>query len=301
MKLLDHNKVEIYSPAKINLFLAVIGERGDGYHDILSLVDAVKFGDILRIELVPEKHDSIECSMEGVPICEENLILKAIKAVRKYYFFDHGVKVFLNKKIPMGAGLGGGSSNAVALLKGLNELLGRVLSQELMKEIAIELGSDCLIFLDEGLKVVRGRGEKVEKVGLKLGEKIRGQKVIIFKPEFSINTGWAYGQMRQNPEYYVNNKDAEIALDVGIGRLLKGMDLENILYNNFEYIIFNKHKELKNLMDVLYKNFNVKGLLSGSGSACFILLKADSDGERIKERIREELGNKIFIVETEME
>lgn len=301
LKVLNQNVIEVFSPAKINLFLAVIGERGDGYHDILSLAGTVKFGDFLKIELVPEGKDIIECRVAGVPLGEENLIMKAIKAVRQKHTFSAGVKVCLDKKIPMGAGLGGGSSNGVVTLKALNELLGGPLSKEEMREIALGLGSDCLIFLDEGLKVVRGRGEDVVRAGIELEEKIKGRGVIIFKPKFSVNTGWAYEEMRKNPGIYVNERDAEVALNVGIGRLLKGMELEGIFYNNFENVIFKKYKELKRMMDVLYEEFNVKGLLSGSGSACFVLLRPGSDGEEIKNRIKEELGEGIFVVETEME
>lgn len=296
-----NRSLEVFSPAKINLFLTVIGERGDGYHDILSLVGTISFGDILRIELVSGGKDSIECDVQGVPLGEENLILKAIRAIRRKHSFSEGVKVYLDKKIPMGAGLGGGSSNGVVTLKALNELLDGVLSKEEMREMALGLGSDCLIFLEEGLKVVRGRGDKVERAGIELEERIRGRRVVIFKPKFSINTGWAYGEMRKHSESYVNERDSEVALDVGIGRLLKGMELEGILYNNFENVIFRKYPELKRMMKILYEEFNVKGLLSGSGSACFVLLRPENDGEEIKRRIEEELGEGIFVVETELE
>lgn len=301
MSLLLRNVIEVFSPAKVNLFLAVVGERSDGFHDILSLVGTVKFGDFLRFELVPGGEDTIECEVKEMPLGEDNLIMKAIKTFRKKYFFEQGVKVYIDKKIPIGAGLGGGSSNAIATLKGLNELLGGVLNKEEIGELAIGLGSDCLLFLEEGLKVVRGRGERIERLDVEIEKKIKGQRIIIFKPKFSINTGWAYGEMKKHPEDYVNPLDAELALDVGISRLLKGMSLEGILFNNFENVILEKYKELKRIKEILYEEFNVKSLLSGSGSACFVLLRPEIDAEGIKKRIREVLGEEIFVVETQVE
>ncbi|PWU07441.1 MAG: 4-(cytidine 5'-diphospho)-2-C-methyl-D-erythritol kinase [Verrucomicrobia bacterium] len=293
--------IEKKSVAKLNLFLAVLGKRSDIYHDILSLVARVRFGDNLRMELVPGGEDKIECDVCGVPLGEENLIMKAIGEVRKRVKFREGVRVILDKKIPMGAGLGGGSSNGVATLVGLNELLGKVLREEELRTIAKSMGSDCLFFLEEGVKVIRGRGDEVERVGIGIEERISGKRIIIFKPQYSIATAWAYGEMAKRPELYIKQRDAEVALDVGLGRLLKGEGLEGLLYNNFEYVIFEKYPELKKLMKELYEEFHVKGLLSGSGSACFVLMNLESDSEGIKRKIKEVLGEEIFMIETEME
>lgn len=291
-------RIEIFSPAKINLFLAVMGERGDGFHELLSLVGQVKFGDTLRMELVKGEEDRIECDVDCVPVGGDNLIMRAIVEVRRRFSFSEGVRVKLEKRIPMGAGLGGGSSNGVAALKGLNSLLGGVLSKKEMKEIAMRLGSDCPIFLEEGVVVVRGRGEEVERVGVEVEEQIRGQRVMIFKPGFSINTGWAYGEMRKRPECYIKEEDGKKMLEEGLGKILQGGGLEGILYNNFEDVIFGEHLELREVRKILYKDFNVRGIMSGSGSACFLILKADSDVEGIKKRIEKVLGKGIFIVET---
>lgn len=295
---MKHHSLQIFSPAKINLFLAVMGEREDGFHEVLSLVAKVKFGDRLEIALVEGMQDQIECDNEDVPVGRENLIMKAIMEIRQRYEFSAGVKVKLNKRIPMGAGFGGGSSNGVAVLKGLDRLLGGVFDKEEMKKIAMCVGSDCPLFLEEGLVVIRGRGEESEKVVKELGERIRGQRVIIFKPEYSINTGWAYKEMKKNPEHYLIKKDAEVALSTGIERLINGNELASILYNNFEHVIFMAYPDLRQMMTILYQEYQVEALLSGSGSGCFFLLKEDSDVRVIKKRIQEILGKSIFLVET---
>lgn len=289
--------IEVFSPAKINLFLGVIGKRKDEFHELLSLVAPVNFGDTLNIELVNDK-DSIESDFIGLPMDEENIILKAIKAFRRKYAFENGVKVLLDKKIPIGAGLGGGSSNAIATLKGVNYLLGHALNQEDLQKIAIALGSDCVLFFENGPVIMKGRGEIVEALDEELKEKLKGQRVLIFKPKFSVDTKWAYQQMALNPKFYIEREDAEFILKEGIEQFLTSEDLSGVLYNNFEKIILEKYKELGELMKNLKKQFRTKVLLSGSGSACFCTLDEKSDISGILKMIKEVLGKDIFIVET---
>lgn len=293
--------LEIFSPAKINLFLAVMGEREDRFHEILSLVAKVKLGDNLEIALNERIEDKIECNIEGVPLDNENLIMKAIKKIRQNHRFHEGVYVKLNKRIPIGAGFGGGSSNAVATLKGLNQLLGEPINTDQIKKLAMELGSDCPLFLEEGLMVIRGRGEKIERAGKELNERFKGQRILLFKPTYSINTRWAYEEMRKNPKYYVIKQDAEMGFNIGVERLIRGNELESILFNNFENIVFKAYPALRDVMTTLYEEHHIRGLLSGSGSGCFCLLKKDSDVIAIKKRIKEVIGEDIFIVESEID
>lgn len=289
--------IEVFSPAKINLFLGVVGKREDGFHELLSLITTVNFGDNLKIQLV-EDQDSINCDYAGIPPAEENIVMKAIESFRRKYAFENGVQVSLNKKIPIGAGLGGGSSNAVALLNGLNELLGQPLDSEDLKEIAIGLGSDCALFFANAPVLVRGRGEIIDDMDKKFHEKIMGQRILIFMPAFSVNTKWAYNQLSLNPDYYIKKDLAESTLADRMKQFLANGDLGKILYNNFERVIFEKHKKLGELMKNLKKQFNVDGLLSGSGSSCFCILKEKSDVSGITAMIKEVLGKDVFMIET---
>lgn len=288
---------EIFSPAKINLFLAVTGERGDGFHELLSLVVPLGFGDYLRMRLVDGK-DVIACDHDGLPMGGENIIFKAIKKFRERFAFESGVEVGLEKNIPMGAGLGGGSSNAVAALRGVNELLGGVLGEDDLRAMGVELGSDCRLFFEGGPVIMSGRGERVEAVRRELEERLKGQRVLIFKPGFSVNTGWAYEQMRRNPQFYIEREEARFILEKKIEAFLNGGDVGGLLYNNFEKIIFEEHGELKELMKRLEGEFGVKGGMSGSGSACFCMLKEGCDVEGIKNLVRQVLGKGIFMEET---
>lgn len=287
----------VFSPAKINLFLGVTGIRKDGYHELLSLIVKLAFGDHLEIELV-DGRDSLECDYPGLPVPEDNIIMKAITAFRRRYAFENGVKIRLDKRIPIEAGLGGGSSNAVAALKGLNKLLGGVLNHADLMEIAADLGSDCPVFLEDGPAIVRGRGEVINAVdpGLKVG--LTGKRLLIFKPKFSVNTRWAFAQMALSPRFYIEAEDAEFILNEGVHSYLATGDLGVILYNNFEKVIFEEHGELGQLMMNLKKQLGVWGLLSGSGSACFCILQEDSDLLAIRMMIEDVLGKDVFIIET---
>lgn len=277
--------------------MGIIGERKDKFHELLSLVAQLNFGDSLKIALTEGK-DKIICDYPGLPTGNDNIILKAVKAFRGRYAFQNGVNVLLNKKIPIGAGLGGGSSNAVAVLKGLNKLLGNALSDEDLKGIATELGSDCPLFFEDGPVCMRGRGDFIDPLDSTFKERLRGRRVLIFKPDFSINTTWAYQQIALNPRFYIEREDAEFILKESIDKFLASGDLGELMYNNFEKVIFEKHKDLHELIKNLKLKFNLKVLLSGSGSACFSSLEEQCDLTGIVTMIKEVLGKDIFIVET---
>ena len=146
------------APAKLNLFLAITGRREDGFHELVSVVAPLKFGDTLRVE--PATEFSLGCDVPDVPVDGTNLVLRAAQAFAAASGWRGGARFFIEKRIPMGAGLGGGSSNAVAALRALNVLAGPAqgLAPEALARVAAQLGSDCPLFLHDGPVVMRGRG-----------------------------------------------------------------------------------------------------------------------------------------------
>ena len=208
----------VFSPAKINLFLAVTSRRADGYHDLVSVVAPVEFGDTLRIEAGPAGEFGLECDDAAVPAGEENLVLRAAWLFAEKTGWGGGAKFFLEKRVPMGAGLGGGSSNAVAALRGLNSLAGELLGSAELAAMAARVGSDCALFLPGGPVVMRGRGERVEPLSTETAARLRGLRVLIFKPGFSIGTSWAYGQLAADGEKnYLAAAEAEARLAAWLG------------------------------------------------------------------------------------
>jgi 4-diphosphocytidyl-2-C-methyl-D-erythritol kinase len=193
--------VTVFSPAKINLYLAVTGRRPDGFHDLVSVAAPLAWGDELRAEAGDRSPEAgkngftLECEWADVPLDDTNLVLRAAGAFAAATGWDRPVRFVLTKRIPVGAGLGGGSSNAVAALRALNELAGGTLAPAALAGIAATLGSDCALFVRGEPVVMRGRGEHIESLPAGAAGRLRGRRVLVFKPSFGIATPWAYRRM----------------------------------------------------------------------------------------------------------
>jgi len=287
--------IVVFSPAKLNLFLAITGRRADGFHDLVSVAAPVGFGDTLKIEPVAEGF-SLRCDEPALEIDETNLVLRAARAFAKASGWTGGANFTLEKRIPMGAGLGGGSSNAAAVLLGMNRLAGHPLDAARLEELAAQLGSDCVLFLRDGPVVMRGRGECVEPLPPAAAARLRGRRVLIFKPSFSISTVWAYRQLAAGaPASYLPAAEAEARLAAW---LAGDSTAEALLLNTMEPPAFTKYLALPVLLDVLRARFGLAPRMSGSGSACFALLAEDAAIGEITACIREHWGRDVFVVET---
>jgi len=263
--------VSLFSPAKINLFLAVTGRRTDGYHDLLSVAAPVDFGDTLKIETRGEGEFALECTDPGVPRDESNLVLKAARLFAEATGWRGGAAFFLEKRTPTGAGLGGGSSNAATALRGLNFLAGEPLDPAGLAALAARAGSDCALFLPGVPVVMRGRGERIELLAAAGASRLRGRRVLIFKPGFGVGTPWAYAQLAAGGEKnYLPAAGAEARLADWLRD--ESAPAEALLFNSFERPVFRKFPALPVLLDALAGEFGLAAHMSGSGSACFALL-----------------------------
>ena len=290
--------IEKFSPCKVNLMLAITGVRPDGFHNLISLVTPVKFGDILRVSILPPSAtaDTLECSAPGIPLDSSNLILKAAELFRNTADIDTHFAFSLEKRVPAGAGLGGGSSNGAAALAAMNELCSQRLGDGSLEDIAAKLGSDCPLFLSETPVVMRGRGEIVYPLFGDAQDYISRLKILLFKPDFSINTGWAYAQMRANPSDYIDRDFAE-------GKISEWLENPSItgipLINNMQIEAFKKYPALEIAIEEIKSQFGVPAMMSGSGSACFAIVN-NLDGEKLeelKQKIKSLLGDSCFIAE----
>jgi 4-diphosphocytidyl-2-C-methyl-D-erythritol kinase len=291
----------IFAPAKLNLFLAITGRRADGFHDLVSVVSRIDFGDTLRVEaLGPRDAQSasrfeLACDDPAVPVDESNLVLKAARAFARVSGWTGGARFFLEKRVPMGAGLGGGSSDGVAALRALDRLSGGA-HAAVLPPLAAELGSDCPLFLREGAVVMRGRGERVEPLPEPGAARLRGRRVLVFKPAFGIPTPWAYAQLAAKaPASYLPATEAEARLDAWIKDASAPADA--LLFNNMELPAFAKFIALPVLLERLRTDFGILPRMSGSGSACFALLREGTDAAPMVAVIREAWGESAFVVE----
>jgi 4-diphosphocytidyl-2-C-methyl-D-erythritol kinase len=292
--------VAVSSPAKINLFLAVTRRRDDGYHDLVSLVAPLTFGDSLQLRRgATEGNVTLTCDDPAVPPGAENLAVRAAEAFRTAAGVRDALEIRLTKRIPMGAGLGGGSSNAAAVLRGLNGLFGEPLAQGELSRLAAALGSDCPLFLVGAPCVMRGRGERIELLPADARAKLTGRRVLIFKPDFAIGTPWAYGRLASaGVAAYTDAAQAEARLARWREDMRPGA-LADLLFNRFERVAFPKFLALPVLAEKLRAQRGVEGvLLSGSGSACFALLAPQADARALTTLVRGALGEAVFVVDT---
>jgi len=310
--------VTVFSPAKINLFLAITGQRADGYHDLVSVAAPLEFGDQLIAEAKGEGRKakdqfSLECDDPEVPRDETNLVAKAARRFCEATGWKAAVAFRLTKRIPLGAGLGGGSSNAAAALLALNQLSGAGLSRDRLMALAAQVGSDCPLFLPGGPVLMRGRGEQVESLPAAAAGRLRGRRVLLFKPNFSIRTAWAYERMAactgasaaataradksapgaaRAPAGYLSAAEAERRLAAWIAG---NAGAEELLFNNLEPVVFRKFIALPALLERLQTRFGLAPRMSGSGSACFVLLPDDAPVEEIIGSVREAWGPLCFV------
>jgi 4-diphosphocytidyl-2-C-methyl-D-erythritol kinase len=266
-------KISLKAPAKINLYLRVLGKRDDGYHEIESLMQAVDIYD----EITLERSDVIEmtCDDPELPVDESNLAFRAALVMQDRLYFP-GVRIELAKRIPTGSGLGGGSSDAAFVLRGLCRLYGLSPSSEDMLEMAAEVGSDVPFFLSSGQAVVTGRGEKIRSVFLP-----RDYDVVVIVPPVASSTAEAYAGARIS----LTKAGPLVLLEKRInasrfGRLMKSFS------NDLEEVVLRKSPEFAELKRILKEAGALLSALTGSGSAFFGLFPPgvgeDFDlGERI--------------------
>lgn len=315
------NSVAEFSPAKLNLFLAVTGQRADGYHDLVSVVAPLDFGDELKV-VESRTQDSgssgftLECDDPAVPVDGTNLVLQAARAFAVTTGWKNGANFKLTKRIPLGAGLGGGSSNAVAALRALNRLSGGALSAAKLAELAGALGSDCPMFLHSAPVIMRGRGERIEPLPAAAAARVRGRRVLLFKPSFGISTAWAYGRMASSfakasavallamadkpedkAETYWPVAQAEGRLAAWLGG---NTPVEELLANNLEGVAFEKFLALPVLRAKLQRESGLAARMSGSGSACFAVLPDDFAAAPLIAAIRAAWGPPVFLQEARL-
>ncbi len=267
------NKVKVFSPAKINLSLEILGKRSDGYHDLYTIFKTIQFGDELTVNWISGERQ-LHCSNPEVPLGNENLILKAAAAVEEVVGFSIPIEVHLEKKIPMGAGLGGGSSNAAAILKLLGERYH--ISDQILMRAAAELGSDVPFFLRGGTAFAKGKGEQLE-----LLPDFPSLPLVLIKPPFSISTAFAYSQVRS----YTSGKNS-----LKLSRSIKegeGLSSFQHFVNDFEVYLFPVYPQLEQIKNIFLENGALAAQVTGSGSALFAFASDESHACELAEKVRD--------------
>ncbi len=241
------------APAKINLGLHVKGKRDDGFHELESVFCQIPLFDF--IELIPSEKDSFHSYHIEIPgNSENNLCIKAMNLLRSNGFTIPPYEIHLLKNIPIGAGLGGGSSDAVAVLQGINRLENLGISDLRLQEFSAEIGSDCPFFCGNSSARVTGRGEFIAPVDFD----IQGKFIHLVHPNVHISTGEAYASL-----------DLEKTSKETIVLPRQNSEWENCFTNDFEAPLYREYPALQHIKDELIKSGAFYASLSGSGSSIF--------------------------------
>ncbi len=282
----DRGKIKIAAPAKINLFLEIMGKRPDGYHEIETVMQGISLCDYIYLEN-HNKDVEFTCSNPRLTVGEDNLVLKAVRLFQNESGILRGVKIHLDKRIPIGAGLGGGSSDAVATLFGLNKLWQAGYDEKKLMTLAAKLGSDTPFFVSGNTALCKGRGEVVTPYPLH----VKYTYIIIY-PRFEVSTATVYKNFKI--VLTKNLKDVNFLLQsLSSGSPEK---LGTCLYNRLEEVVFRLYPDIERVKKTLTK-FDFCGiLLSGSGSALYGLCKEERDSKEIEQQIKMlDIGD-VFVV-----
>jgi 4-diphosphocytidyl-2-C-methyl-D-erythritol kinase len=291
--LLRENEFTLPSFAKINLSLRVLGRRTDGYHELRTVFQTISLRDQLTFRALDDSRLELVCDYcdsDGVPTNDSNLIIRAAKLLRERFNVERGAWVALEKMIPAGGGLGGGSSNAAVALIGLARLWEIETTRDELIELSATLGADAPFFFTGGRALGTGRGDQIAP----LADAPRSSLIII-APRVKISTAEAYASLRAPA---LTKNFAPVNLLVSRKEANFYDSLPAALANDFEPAIFRQHPEIERARDSLVAAGATAALLSGSGSSVFGIFENRDGVERARVRLRVEDGWRVFAGET---
>jgi len=248
-------KIELNSPSKINIGLNIIQKRKDGYHDLETIFYPLLLSDIVSFE--KSNSTKFDTNSSEINDLDSNLVIDTLKLLEKKLKIKLSVDVYLQKIIPIGAGLGGGSSNAASTLKAINQLYNLNLGYELLSSFALQLGSDVPYFLSPIPSYAVSRGELLKKIKLSFG-----YPILLVNPGIHISTKWAFdkvipGKSKSSLKTFLEKSKIDIE------------NMKHYITNDFEEIVFNEYPSVGNIKNKLYEYGAEFALMTGTGSTVF--------------------------------
>ena len=278
--------LEKQSSCKVNLILNILGKRPDGYHELETVMHPVGVHDTLSFERQGTKL-RLKCSDPLLPTNAGNLVYAAAESFLKAIGTAEGVRIHLEKRIPVAAGLGGGSGNAATTLLALNELFDQPLPPDGLSRIASSLGSDIPFFLQNRPALATGRGEAI--TSLDYFPALAGVWLLLVHPGFGISTPWAYEQLARHPEA-LNGKPGRAQHLIGVLQNTSLADAAKEFYNSLEAPALHKYPLLQLFQDFFRENGAAGTLMSGSGSSTFAVAGSQAAAESLLEKFHIKFG-----------
>jgi len=286
------SEITVLAPAKINLILRILDRRPDGFHNLWSIMQTVALEDEVQISLrVDRQGIRLRCDVTDLAADQSNLVYRAAAEVLARAQRSIGLDIELRKRIPMGAGLGGGSSDAAATIIGLNRLLQLEWSPAQMADVGQSLGSDVPFFLFAPSACVMGRGETVRSII------VEGTRwVVLVNPGFGVNTKWAYQELAATRTTVTPLSSAQRELDrqsrVSWAQLVAAAE------NDFEAPVFSAHGKLREIKRSLQTHGAEIAILSGSGATVFGVFADEARARQAQAQFASENFIKVFVVPT---
>jgi len=280
-------RLEKKSPCKVNLILNILGKRADGFHELETVMQPVNICDEMTFERAGTSLQ-LTCSNPELPCDSKNLVHRAATSFIAFAKISDGVKIHLQKNLPLAGGIGGGSANAAVTFTALNQLFGAPLPLEKLHELAAALGSDVPFFLYDQPALATGRGEKVQ--ALENFPALKGKAFFLVHPGFGISTPWSY----QNLARFPKDQNGTTGRAQKLVSLLQAGDLKTAaaeIYNSLEAPAFDKFPVLQLYKEFLREHGALVSLMSGSGSTTFAITENLAEAEKLAEKFKSQFGN----------
>ncbi len=281
------NRLELNAYAKVNLGLDVLRRREDGYHELRMIMQTVDLYDTLTLEKTEEPGISMTCNVEGLPCDERNLVYKSARLMFDTFELPGGIRMHLEKRIPMAAGMAGGSTDAAAVFNGMNELYELGASKERLCELGVKIGADVPYCIVGGTALSEGIGEVLTQL-----PNVPDCVVLIAKPDFDVSTKYVYENLHANSLTYHPDIDAQVAaIRAGdLAGVVKVMD------NVLETVTEKKYTEITTIKKVMEEYGAMRAMMSGSGPTVFGLYEDADKAEEAAGAIREAgLAQQVFV------
>jgi len=269
--------LQLESPAKVNLRLEILNRREDGYHELRTVLQKISLHDTLHFSLKKEKRISITTDHPDLPVGENNLVYMAAQSILKSSNYHGGIHIKIEKRIPLGAGLGGGSSNAAITLKALNQLLALRLPIKELMGMGLGIGADVPFFFLKGAAIGSGIGERLKK------KELPTLWYVLIYPNFEVSTRWAYQNfVLTNQQFHIN-----------LHKFLKTPEgISSILFNHLEEAVSRKYPQIGIMKNILFSVGALGALMTGSGPTVFGLFRDDNSATGAYEKIKKKVARR---------
>lgn len=283
------NSIQLKSRAKINLSIDVLGKREDGYHLVEMIMQTIDLFDKIKIFSLKEDTIIIESNSLDIPLDSTNIVYKAADLIKKQYNIKEGVKIIIEKNIQIAAGMAGGSSNAAAVLVGLNQLWQLKLSENKLKELGLKLGADVPFCIGGQTALAENIGEKLTKID-GLSENIF---ILVCKPELFVSTKEIYEEIDSKIiEKRPNNK-----LLIQLLKENKIQQIADNMYNVLEEVTRERYPVIEEIEKIMMENDALGSMMSGSGPTVFGLYINREDAENCKNKLLKKFSQ-VYIVKS---